>query len=81
MYTNKNDLFLFTALISLQELIRPPVPRDLQVVFRKTSLETFRDTLKDIRSRGIFSIVVDTKPQNLRHLLQAVSSSLYFHLF
>ncbi|XP_035212026.1 glutamate receptor ionotropic, kainate 2-like [Stegodyphus dumicola] len=60
------------SLISLQELIRPPVPRDLQVIFRKTSLDTFRDTLKDIRSRGIFSLVVDTKPQNLPHLLQAI---------
>ncbi|GFY69147.1 glutamate receptor ionotropic, kainate 1, partial [Trichonephila inaurata madagascariensis] len=60
------------SLISLQELIRPPVPRDLQVIFRKTSVDTFRDTLKDIRSRGIFSLVVDTRPQNLPHLLQAV---------
>ncbi|XP_054715815.1 glutamate receptor ionotropic, kainate 2-like [Uloborus diversus] len=60
------------SLISLQELIRPPVPRDLQLIFRKTSVETFRDTLKDVRSRGIFSIVVDTRPQNLPHLLQAI---------
>ncbi|GBM97355.1 Glutamate receptor ionotropic, kainate 1 [Araneus ventricosus] len=60
------------SLISLQELIRPPVKRDLQVIFRKTSVDTFRDTLKDIRSRGIFSLVVDTRPQNLPHLLQAV---------
>ncbi|GIY87289.1 glutamate receptor ionotropic, kainate 3 [Caerostris darwini] len=60
------------SLISLQELIRPPVKRDLQVIFRKTSVDSFRDTLKDIRSRGIFSLVVDTRPQNLPHLLQAV---------
>ncbi|GIY16621.1 glutamate receptor ionotropic, kainate 1 [Caerostris extrusa] len=40
------------SLISLQELIRPPVKRDLQVIFRKTSVDSFRDTLKDIRSRG-----------------------------
>ncbi|XP_015923374.1 glutamate receptor ionotropic, kainate 2 isoform X2 [Parasteatoda tepidariorum] len=60
------------SLISLQELIRPPVPRDLQLIFRKASVHTFRDTLKDIRRRGIFSLVIDTRPQNLPHLLQAV---------
>ncbi|GBL85196.1 hypothetical protein AVEN_20076-1 [Araneus ventricosus] len=61
------------ALINLQELLKLPVPRNVQYVFRKTDQNGFRDVLRDIKGRGIYSIVVDTKPDNLPHLLKAVN--------
>ncbi|XP_055939861.1 glutamate receptor ionotropic, kainate 2-like isoform X2 [Argiope bruennichi] len=60
------------ALINLQELLKLPVPRNVQYVFRKTDQNGFRDVLRDIKGRGIYSIVVDTKPDNLPHLLKAI---------
>ncbi|XP_035214148.1 glutamate receptor ionotropic, kainate 2-like isoform X3 [Stegodyphus dumicola] len=61
-----------SALINLQELLKLPVPRNVQYVFRKTDQRGFRDVLRDIKGRGIYSIVVDTKPDNLPHLLKAI---------
>ncbi|GBO40851.1 hypothetical protein AVEN_24055-1 [Araneus ventricosus] len=60
------------TLINLQELLKLPVPRNVQYVFRKTDQNGFRDVLRDIKGRGIYSIVVDTKPDNLPHLLKAL---------
>ncbi|XP_071037367.1 glutamate receptor ionotropic, kainate 2-like isoform X5 [Parasteatoda tepidariorum] len=60
------------ALINLQELLKLPVPKNVQYVFRKTDQQGFRDVLRDIKGRGIYSIVVDTKPDNLPHLLKAI---------
>ncbi|XP_067125926.1 glutamate receptor ionotropic, kainate 2 isoform X5 [Centruroides vittatus] len=60
------------SLISLQELLRPPLPRELQVIFRKSNKEMFRQVLRDIKSRGIYSVIVDTKPDSLPVLLQAI---------
>ncbi|GFR12689.1 uncharacterized protein TNCT_111171 [Trichonephila clavata] len=71
-YLSPFNLFR-TALINLQELLKLPVPRNVQYVFRKTDQRGFRDVLRDIKGRGIYSIVVDTKPDNLPHLLKAVS--------
>ncbi|XP_023214271.1 glutamate receptor ionotropic, kainate 1-like, partial [Centruroides sculpturatus] len=64
------------SLISLQELLRPPLPRELQVIFRKSNKEMFRQVLRDIKSRGIYSVIVDTKPDSLPVLLQARISSI-----
>ncbi|RWS27543.1 glutamate receptor: ionotropic kainate 2-like protein 2, partial [Leptotrombidium deliense] len=59
-------------LIGLQELIKPPqLPKNVQFVFRKSSPLTFRDTLRDIKSRNIYSMVVDAKPDSLPKLLTA----------
>ena len=62
----------FLALIKLQQLVTPPMGKNIQFIFRKSDPSQFRDTLKDIRTRGIYSIIVDTKPDNLQHLLMAV---------
>ena len=68
--------FIFIALIKLQQLIRPPMPKNVQFMFRKSHPSQFRDILKDIRTRGIYSMIIDTKPQNLPALLTAVSHIL-----
>ncbi|GIY82177.1 glutamate receptor ionotropic, kainate 2 [Caerostris darwini] len=66
------DCIYRDTLINLQELLKLPVPKNVQYVFRKTDQRGFRDVLRDIKGRGIYSIVVDTKPDNLPHLLKAI---------
>lgn len=70
----KCSFFPSLALIKLQQLERSPLPKSVQFFFRKSSPELFRDTLRDVRTRGIYSIIIDTKPENLPHLLTAVSN-------
>ncbi|RWS04230.1 glutamate receptor ionotropic: kainate 2-like protein [Dinothrombium tinctorium] len=60
------------ALIKLQQLLKPPMPKEVQFTFRKSDSSQFRDTLKDIRTRGIYSLIIDTKPENLPSLLTAI---------
>jgi len=61
------------SLIGLQELVKPPaLPKNVQFVFRKSGPETFRETLQDLKSRNIFSMIVDIKPSSLPSFLTAV---------
>ena len=61
------------SLIGLQELVKPPaLPKNVQFIFRKSSSETFRETLQDLKSRNIFSMIVDIKPESLPSFLTAV---------
>ncbi|XP_015781956.1 glutamate receptor ionotropic, kainate 2-like isoform X1 [Tetranychus urticae] len=60
------------SLIGLQELIKPPLPKNVQFVFRKTEPQIFRETLLDIKNRNIYSLIVDTKPESLPYLLTAI---------
>ena len=66
-------LHTHTALIKLQSLVNPPMHKTIQFTFRKSDKFQFRETLKDIRTRGIYSMIIDTRPENLPHLLTAVS--------
>ncbi|KAI1298706.1 Glutamate receptor ionotropic, kainate 2 [Halotydeus destructor] len=61
------------SLIGLQELVKPPpLPKNVQFVFRKSGPETFRETLRDIKSRSIYSMIIDTKPESVSALLMAI---------
>ena len=73
--------FIYTALIGLQELVKPSklpqnLQRNLQFVFRKCNDDNFREILVDIRSRNIYSMIVDIRPTSLPNLLTAVC--IYF---
>ncbi|RWS14649.1 glutamate receptor ionotropic: kainate 2-like protein [Dinothrombium tinctorium] len=60
------------SLIGLQELVKPPaLPKNVQFVFRKSTPDNFRDTLRDIKSRNIYSMIVDAKPEDLPKFLIA----------
>lgn len=73
-----NFVLHLTALIKLQQLVKPPQLKYVQFIFRKSGVDTFRDVLRDVRTRGIYSIIIDTKPESLPVLLTAVS---YLHCF
>ncbi|OQR78750.1 glutamate receptor [Tropilaelaps mercedesae] len=64
------------ALINLQELVRPFPPKNVEYQFRRA--DNFTATLLDIRSRGIYSMIVDVRPENLTAFLRAL---LLFVLF
>ncbi|XP_028968488.1 glutamate receptor ionotropic, kainate 2 [Galendromus occidentalis] len=58
------------SLINLQELVRPFPPKNVEYQFRRA--ENFTATLLDIRSRGIYSMIVDVRPENLTAFLRAI---------
>lgn len=71
-------LSVMSALIKLQQLVRPPLSKSVQFIFRKSDPSTFREVLKDVRTRGIYSIIIDTRPESLPHLLTAVSVLTFY---
>ncbi|XP_015787527.1 glutamate receptor ionotropic, kainate 2-like [Tetranychus urticae] len=60
------------SLIKLQQLVKAPMPKSVQFIFRKTDPSQFRSILMDIRTRGIYSVIIDTKPEHLHLLLKAI---------
>ncbi len=72
-FFNTKVALILTALIKLQQLVRPPLSKTVQFIFRKSDPSNFRVILKDVRTRGIYSIIIDTRPESLPHLLTAVS--------
>lgn len=65
-------LGLTVDLIGLQELVKLPLSRNVQFIYRKTSPENFRNTLIDLRDRGIYTMIVDTRPESLPSFFTAV---------
>lgn len=59
--------------MQLQALVDPPLAPNVQITFRKSEAKQFRETLRDVRSRGIYSLIVDTRPEHLIHFFAAVS--------
>lgn len=61
------------SLIGLQELVKPPsLPKNVQFVFRKSSSQSFRETLQDLKTRNVYSMIVDVRPESLPSFLTAV---------
>ncbi|XP_022237656.1 glutamate receptor ionotropic, kainate 2-like isoform X1 [Limulus polyphemus] len=60
------------SLIRLQELVRPPLPQTVQFMFRKCDRNSFRETLRDIKTRGVYSIVADIRQSSVPLLLRAI---------
>ncbi|XP_063237627.1 glutamate receptor ionotropic, kainate 2-like [Bacillus rossius redtenbacheri] len=60
------------GLVKLRELVRTQVNRDLEVVVRQADPDSYRAVLKDIKSKEIHNLVVDTKPHNINHFLKGI---------
>lgn len=63
-------------MIKLQQLVRPPLSKQIQFIFRKGNALSFRDVLLDVRTRGVYSLIIDTRPESLPKILHAVSPKL-----
>ncbi|KPM04300.1 glutamate receptor, ionotropic kainate 2-like protein 2 [Sarcoptes scabiei] len=60
------------ALIKLQQLVKPPLNKKIQFIFRKSNALSFRDVLMDVRARGVYSLIIDTRPESLPKVLHAI---------
>lgn len=53
--------------------MRSPHNGDLEIHLRQADPESYRAVLKEIKSKEIHNIVIDTKPSNMQHFLKGVS--------
>ncbi|CAH0547299.1 unnamed protein product [Brassicogethes aeneus] len=60
------------GLIKLRELVRSPHSRDFEIHLRQADPESYRAVLKEIKSKEINNIVIDTKSSNMQHLLKGI---------
>lgn len=60
------------GLIKLRELVRSPGSRDVEVHLRQADPESYRDVLKEIKTKEIHNLVVDTRPEHMHHFLRGV---------
>ncbi|XP_043242280.1 glutamate receptor ionotropic, kainate 2-like isoform X2 [Amphibalanus amphitrite] len=60
------------GLVKLQDLIRTPSNMDIDITLRQGSPDTFRRVLKEVKSRDIFNLIVDTKAQSMPAFLRAI---------
>lgn len=64
----------FAGLIKLRELVRSPSQRDIEIHLRQADPDSYRSVLKEIKSKEIHNLVVDTRPQHMHHFLRGVSN-------
>lgn len=67
---------LSAGLVKLQDLIRAPSDVDIEIVIRQGSPQTFRRVLKEVKSREIFNLIVDTKAESMAAFLRAVGFAI-----
>lgn len=61
------------GLIKLRELVRAPSKRDVEIHLRQADPDTYRAVLKEIKTKEIHNLIVDTKPEHMHHFLRGVS--------
>ncbi|CAL4124820.1 unnamed protein product, partial [Meganyctiphanes norvegica] len=71
------------GLMKLQEIIRAPPSKNIEMYIRQGHPENYRDILKEVKHKEIYSIIVDTVPANmhvfLRCLLQLQMNDYRYH--
>ncbi|XP_047488650.1 glutamate receptor ionotropic, kainate 2-like [Penaeus chinensis] len=69
--------------MKLQEIIRSPPDKSIEIYIRQGHPENYRDILKEVKYKEIFSVIVDTLPENmhlfLRCLLQLQMNDYRYH--
>ncbi|KAJ8924607.1 hypothetical protein NQ315_000757 [Exocentrus adspersus] len=70
--SKKGINYLVAGLIKLRELVRSPHNGDLEIHLRQADPESYRAVLKEIKSKEIHNIVIDTKPSNMQHFLKGI---------
>lgn len=53
----------------------------MEMHLRQADPDTYRAVLKEIKSKEIYSIVIDTKPSNMQHFLKGVREILHHFVF
>ncbi|CAH1170182.1 unnamed protein product [Phaedon cochleariae] len=60
------------GLIKLRELVRSSNNGELEIHLRQADPASYRAVLKEIKSKEIHNIVIDTKPSNMAHFLKGI---------
>ncbi|ROT84396.1 Glutamate receptor, ionotropic kainate 1 [Penaeus vannamei] len=58
------------GLMKLQEIIRSPPDKSIEIYIRQGHPENYRDILKEVKYKEIFSVIVDTLPENMHLFLR-----------
>lgn len=61
------------GLVKLQDLIRAPTVRPMEVLLRQASPSTYKDVLKEVKAKEFYNLVIDTKAENMNFFLKGVS--------
>ena len=62
-----------TDLLLLQDIIRAPLNRDVEILVRQATKENMRETLKEVERKGIRRTIAHFSVDDSYHLLKAVS--------
>ncbi|XP_060534694.1 glutamate receptor ionotropic, kainate 2-like isoform X5 [Cylas formicarius] len=60
------------GLIKLRELVRSPHNKNLEVHIRQAHPESYRSVLREVKTKEIHNIIIDTKPTNLQSFLKGI---------
>ena len=61
-------------LLLLQDIIRAPLNKDVEIVVRQANRANMRETLKEVEKKGIRRIIGHLNIQDTYNLLKAVST-------
>ncbi|RZF41429.1 hypothetical protein LSTR_LSTR000143 [Laodelphax striatellus] len=60
------------GLIKLRELVRSPGQREVEIHIRQADPESYRSVLKEVKTKEIHNLIVDTRPENMHHFLRGI---------
>ncbi|KAG8321985.1 Glutamate receptor ionotropic, kainate 1 [Homalodisca vitripennis] len=60
------------GLVKLRELVRAPSKRDVEIHLRQADPDTYRAVLKEIKTKEIHNLIVDTRPEHMHHFLRGI---------
>ena len=60
------------GLIRLQELVRSPPHRNVEIYIRQTNPSTYRTVLKELKNKQIYNIIVDTNQDHIKHFFRTL---------
>ncbi|XP_039277730.1 glutamate receptor ionotropic, kainate 2 isoform X14 [Nilaparvata lugens] len=60
------------GLIKLRELVRSPGQREVEIHIRQADPDSYRSVLKEVKTKEIHNLIVDTRPENMHHFLRGI---------
>ncbi|KAF2362821.1 Receptor ligand binding region [Trinorchestia longiramus] len=67
------------GLMKLQDIIRSPPSKNVEIYIRQGTPDTYRDILKEVKHKQIYSIIVDTVPEHMHLFLRCVHVVFLLH--
>jgi len=67
-------LYTPKGLVMLQDMIRAPTAKPMEILLRQASPDTYKDVLKEVKAKEYYNLVIDTRPENMNFFLKGVSA-------